>query len=67
DVYLDDGPHILAALVAHRPEATVCRYVRPWNTPVTGAIDVNDFNEFRDVVDRLAAEASPPLPSPHDL
>ncbi|HEU4319466.1 MAG TPA: hypothetical protein VFS66_05240 [Acidimicrobiia bacterium] len=54
-VYLDDGPHILPALVRHRPEATVCRYVRPWNEPVPGAIDVRDFVEFRGVVTRLAA------------
>ncbi|MDX1468122.1 MAG: hypothetical protein R3258_02170 [Acidimicrobiia bacterium] len=54
DVYVDDGPHILPALVAHRPDATVCRYVRPWNAPVEGAIDVNDLEEFREVVDRMA-------------
>lgn len=54
DVYLDDGPHILPGLIAHRPESTVCRYVRPWNDPVTGAIDVHDFDEFRNVVDGLA-------------
>lgn len=67
DVYLDDGPHILPAIAAHRPEATVCRYVRPWNVPVPGVIDVVDFVEFRDVVDRLAAEKASPLASPHDL
>ena len=53
-IYLDDGPHILPGLVEHRPESTVCRYIRPWNTPVEGAVDVNDFGEFRDVVDRLS-------------
>lgn len=53
DVYLDDAPHILAGLVRHRPEATVCRYIRPWNRPIAGVIDVNDFVEFREVVDRL--------------
>lgn len=53
-IYLDDGPHILPGLVAHRPEATVCRYVRPWNRPVPGAVDVHDFDEFREVVDRVA-------------
>jgi uncharacterized protein len=57
DVYLDDGPHVLPGLVEHRPERTVCRYVRPWNQPVTGAVDVRDFREFRDVVGRLAASA----------
>jgi 5'(3')-deoxyribonucleotidase len=54
DVYLDDGPHVLPGLVEHRPDSTVCRYVRPWNQPVPGALDVRDFDEFRDVVDRLA-------------
>jgi hypothetical protein len=51
DVYLDDGPHILPRLVSNRPDRVVCRYVRAWNRPVAGAIDVRDFNEFRDVVD----------------
>ncbi|HJQ77209.1 MAG TPA: hypothetical protein VJ948_08100 [Acidimicrobiia bacterium] len=55
DVYLDDGPHVLPGLVRHRPEATVCRYVRPWNKPIQGAVDVRDFDEFREVVDRLVA------------
>lgn len=55
DVYLDDAPHILPRLLAHRPEATVCRYVRPWNDPVPGAIDINDFSEFRELVSRLAS------------
>ena len=54
-VYLDDGPHILPALVRHRPSRVVCRYVRPWNDPVPGTIDVSDFDEFREVVDRIAA------------
>ncbi len=54
DVYLDDGPHILPGLVAHRPDSTVCRYVRPWNDPVKGVIDVRDFDEFREVVGRMA-------------
>ncbi len=57
DVYLDDGPHVLPGLVEHRPAATVCRYVRPWNEPVPGALDVGDFDEFREVVTRLADDA----------
>lgn len=52
-VYLDDGPHILPELVERRPESTVCRYVRPWNRPVEGAVDVHDFDEFKKVVGRL--------------
>lgn len=58
DVYLDDGPHVLPGLVRHRPDRTVCRYVRPWNHPVEGAIDIHDFDEFRDVVEDLASKAS---------
>ena len=55
DVYLDDGPHVLPGLVKHRGDRTVCRYVRPWNEPLNGAIDVHDFVEFRDLVDRATA------------
>jgi uncharacterized HAD superfamily protein len=55
EVYLDDGPHILPRLIRERPEATVCRYVRPWNRPIDGVIDVNDFDEFREVVSHVQA------------
>src|SRR5690606_32937602 len=54
DVYLDDGPHMVPALVEHRPDRTVCRYVRPWNEPVPAAIDVHDFDDFREVVSGLS-------------
>lgn len=53
DVYLDDGPHVLPGLVAHRPDRLVCRYVRPWNRPTPGAVDVEDFDEFRALVARV--------------
>jgi hypothetical protein len=56
DVYLDDGPHVLADLVAHRPDRVVCRYVRPWNHPLPGVVDVADFDEFRDLVRRVERE-----------
>jgi 5'(3')-deoxyribonucleotidase len=58
DVYLDDGPLILPHLVSHRPNRVVCRYVRPWNQPVPGAVDVVDFDEFREVVDRRSQKLS---------
>jgi 5'(3')-deoxyribonucleotidase len=54
DVYLDDSPYVIPSLLAHRPERTVCRYIRPWNHPLDGAIDVNDFDDFREVVHGLA-------------
>ena len=50
DVYLDDGPHVLPALRKHRPQSVVCRYIRPWNRPIDGVIDVRDFDDFREVV-----------------
>lgn len=53
DVYIDDAPHQLEALVAAHPRATVCRRVAAWNDPLDGATDVHDWNEFRAVVDRL--------------
>lgn len=53
DVYLDDGPHVLPGLVVHRPDRVVCRYVRPWNASLPGAIDIRDFDEFRALVEGL--------------
>jgi uncharacterized protein len=42
DVYLDDSPIVLPELVKHRPSASVCRMIRPWNEPVAGADDVEE-------------------------
>jgi 5'(3')-deoxyribonucleotidase len=55
DVYLDDSPYVLPDLVRHRPDALVCRFVRPWNHPVAGAADVHDWRDFH----RLVIERSP--------
>ncbi len=63
DVYLDDGPHILPALLTHRPDRVVCRFVRPWNAPLAGAVDVADFDEFREVVASVEAGGGEPLGS----
>jgi len=46
DVYLDDAPHQVEGLHLNRPEAVVCRFVRPWNHPVAGTRDVHDWDEF---------------------
>ena len=50
DIYLDDAPHVLPELVRHRPDALVCRFIRPWNRPVEGTTDVADWSEFHAVV-----------------
>ena len=50
DVYLDDSPTVVPDLVRHRPDRVVCRFVRPWNQPVEGAIDVGDWAGFHAAV-----------------
>jgi 5'(3')-deoxyribonucleotidase len=52
DVYLDDGPHNLESLVLERPDRTVCRFVRPWNEAVPGAVDVDSWDTFESLVDK---------------
>jgi 5'(3')-deoxyribonucleotidase len=52
DIYLDDGPHNLERLVAHRPDRVVCRYVQPWNYPIPGVVDISSWRAFEDVVDQ---------------
>lgn len=49
DIYLDDGPHNLEALVARRPDKATCRFVRPWNQPVAGALEVTSWDDFEDL------------------
>ena len=51
DIYLDDADHNLSALRDAHPDATVCRYVRPWNAAHDGVVDVTDWTAFEQVVD----------------
>lgn len=54
DIYLDDSPDQVARIAAVRSAtATVCRFVRAWNDPVDGAVDVHDWDEFRLTVAHL--------------
>lgn len=46
DVYVDDADHNVESLVAAHPRATVCRYVQPWNNPVTGAVNVHGWADI---------------------
>jgi 5'(3')-deoxyribonucleotidase len=52
DIYLDDSPYAVPALVKHQPDSIVCRFVRPWNEPVDGAVDIYGWDEFRSFVAR---------------
>ncbi len=51
DVYLDDGPHNLESLVLERPDRTTCRFVRPWNVHVPGAVDIDSWDTFETLVE----------------
>jgi 5'(3')-deoxyribonucleotidase len=50
DLYLDDAPHQLERIAAARPRSTTCRFVRPWNRPVPGIVDVAGWTEFEEIV-----------------
>lgn len=50
DIYLEDAPHNLEALVAHRPNRVVTRFARPWNSPLVGAHDIDDWETFEEFV-----------------
>jgi len=52
DIYLDDGPHNLEALVKHRPDSVVCRFVQPWNYPIPGVVDIDSWETFEYLVDQ---------------
>ena len=54
DVYLDDAPSHIRGIAEHRPEAEMCRYVRPWNEPRAGVHDIHNWEEFEDVVGILS-------------
>ncbi len=52
DIYLDDSPYALPGLAKHRPESIVCRFVRPYNKPIDGVVDIHTWDEFADFVTR---------------
>jgi 5'(3')-deoxyribonucleotidase len=54
DVYLDDSPYVLPEYVEHRPDAVTCRFVRPWNDPLDGTVDVAGWLQFRELVHEVA-------------
>ena len=60
DVYLDDAPHQVRAIHRYRPEAAVCRFVRPWNEPVPGTQDVRNWPGFVQLVRGLPPPTAPP-------
>ncbi len=59
DVYLEDAPHQLRRIHRARPEALVCRFVRPWNDPIPGVRDVRSWDDFVGLVDGLDEAPAP--------
>jgi 5'(3')-deoxyribonucleotidase len=55
DIFLDDAPHVLHRLVAERPSSVVCRFVRPWNHPIGGAVDITGWSRFEALVEEQAS------------
>ncbi|MGH4015840.1 MAG: 5' nucleotidase, NT5C type [Pseudonocardiaceae bacterium] len=53
-VYVEDSPEQLAALRRHRPDAVVCRWIRPWNSPLAGCLDVDSWPDLHVVARELA-------------
>ena len=54
DLYLDDAPHHIESIHHNRPEAHMCRFVRPWNRPVPGVHDAANWAEFEALAKRLS-------------
>ena len=54
DVYLDDNQFQLHDIERNRPDATVCRFVRPWNHPARNLADIHDWDEFGELVFELS-------------
>lgn len=58
DIYLDDSPTHIAEIHHNRPEADMCRYVRPWNEPRSGVHDVRNWSEFEELTATLTTTRS---------
>ncbi|MDQ3152639.1 MAG: hypothetical protein M3R63_13280 [Actinomycetota bacterium] len=54
-VYVEDSMHHLAELHRRRPDAVVCRWMRSWNSPVDGCLDVDAWEDVHVVVRELRA------------
>ena len=52
-VYVEDSARHLAALRSQRADAVVCRWVRPWNSPLAGCLDVESWADLHVVAREL--------------
>ena len=63
DIYLDDGPHNLEGLIGHHPNRVVCRFIQPWNHPISGVVDIDGWSSFEDLVDHHSASTGQRSPT----
>ena len=54
DVYLEDAQHQLVRIREGRPKAVVCRFVRPWNNAIEGVDDIENWEQFIDLVSSIS-------------
>ena len=46
DVYIDDAPHQLEMYVEKVPTKTIIRFVRVYNTPIEGTVDIHNWKDL---------------------
>ncbi len=51
DVYIDDAPHQLESFVKHAPEKLILRFVREYNRPVQGTLDLHNWLELTSLLE----------------
>jgi 5'(3')-deoxyribonucleotidase len=51
DVYIDDAPHQLKSFVENVPDKLILRFVRPYNRPIEGTKDLNNWLELNSLLE----------------
>lgn len=54
-MYVEDSTHHLSQLRRRHPGSVVCRWVRPWNSPIDGCLDVDSWADVHVVAQELTA------------
>ena len=51
DAYIDDAPHQIENYVRQVPDKLILRFVREYNRPVKGAVDINNWMELTSLLE----------------
>ena len=54
DIYLDDAPGQLESYIENRPDKVIVRFVRLYNKPLEGVVDVQNWKEFYSLVNSMS-------------